>query len=197
MRKPLIVLTLISILMGSFAAGASAVPLTGRADPAAIAPYRNPKFKCGKWLRYKFEQAPGFPGSPKRDPLCVEYDKRNITLDNGGAVTFLSLEPARFAAAGGKCKYWQKDHWWIQISRPGEPVLVQWDGSYWFDMQRGEGGGIFSHFRVAGHPSDAAAVASLVERVSPDLGAVIRSYGARGGGGGAAGFFGNPSGQCP
>jgi hypothetical protein len=190
MRRSVVALVLVLVAFG--AAPASAVI---EHHPNGVSPYKNPHFKCGKWLRFEFEEAPQTP--PERDPLCVEYDKRNITLDNGGAVTFLSLEPFRFAAAGGKCKYWQKDHWWIQISQPGEPVLVRWDGSYWFDLQRGEGGGIFRNFRVAGHPSDAATAAALVERVSPGLGALIRTYGARGGGGGASGHFGNPSGECP
>ena len=175
--------------------GLDSVTLPPRSHPDGVSPYRDPHFKCGKWLRYRFDRAPEFP-PPPRDPFCVEYDKRNITVDNGGAVTFLRLEPFRFAAAAEKCFYWQKDHWWVQVSRPGEPVLVRWDGSYWLDRKRGEGGGIFRNFRVADHPSDAATVAALVERVSPDLGALIRSFGARGGGGGAAGHFGNPSERC-
>ncbi|MCA1727669.1 MAG: hypothetical protein LC722_08495 [Actinobacteria bacterium] len=196
MRKPVLTLCAGLCMVMQLSAAAPSLARPERAEPpTGISPYTNPQFKCGKVLRFKFDQGPELP-PPERDPLCVDYDKRDITLDNGGAVTFLSLEPARFAAAAGKCRYWQRDHWSIQISRPGEPVLVQWDGSYWFDLIRGEGAGILRRFRVAGHPSDAATVASLVERVSPALGAMIRAYGAQGGGGGATGHVGNPSGRC-
>jgi hypothetical protein len=117
-------------------------------------------------------------------------------VDNFGAVLFAYQEPFRFAAAAGKCRYWQVDHWSIQVSRPGEPVLVQWDGSYWFDLINGEGGGILRNFRVAGHRADVGAVASLVERVDPEAGALLRTYGARGGGGGGSAHLNNPTGQC-
>jgi hypothetical protein len=194
MRRSLAVLFPL-LVVGLLAPPATAMPLGPASHPTGLSPYRAPHFRCAKWLRYDSNESPSLP-SPANDPLCVEYDKRNITVDNLGAVIFLYQEPWRFAAAGGKCRYWQKDHWRIQVSRPGDPVLVQWDGSYWFDLINGEGGGILRNFRVAGHPADAAAVASLVERVSPEAGAMIRSYGARGGGGGGSAHLNNPTGQC-
>ncbi len=59
------------------------------------------------------------------DPLCVDYAKRDITVADGGAIGFLVAEPARFVLALGKCRYWQQDHWSVQLApRPGpaDPV---------------------------------------------------------------------------
>jgi hypothetical protein len=111
------------------------------------------------------------------DPLCVEYQKRDITVDNGGAARFTLAEPARFAIALPKCKYWQQDHWRIQVDRKDEHV-VQWDGSYWFDKGTGRAGAILRNFRVEGRPADPGAAADLVEKVSPELAQAMRSHGA-------------------
>ena len=88
------------------------------------------------------------------DPLCVDYAKRDITVDNGGAVRFAAAEPARFAIAVRACRYWQVDHWSVQLDR-GFTAIVRWDGSYWYDRGRGIGGVLMRNFRVAGQPSGA------------------------------------------
>lgn len=113
------------------------------------------------------------------DPLCVEYQKRDITVDNGGAARFTLAEPARFAIALRKCKYWQQDHWRIQVD-PKNQHIVQWDGSYWFDKGTGRAAAILYNFRIEGRAADPGAAADLVQKVSPTLAAAMRSHGASG-----------------
>jgi hypothetical protein len=157
------------------------------------APYVNPPFHC-KVHHYGNGKAPD-PLKTKGDPLCVEYNKRDITADNGGALRFLEAEPARFAVAG-KCQYWQQDHWKVRLDR-GFGAVVRWDGSYWFDVTDGAGAGILRHFHIAGQPVGPSQAAAALKTVSPAMAAMIRKYGAgRSGGGGAS--FTVPSGfpQC-
>jgi hypothetical protein len=149
------------------------------ADPSA-APYRHPTFHCAVVHRYGNGVSP--PLTLHDDPLCVVYNKRDITVDNGGAIRFLLAEPTRFAVAG-KCRYWQRDHWRIRIDRGMHP-LVRWDGSYWWDLKRGIGGAILHHFRIAGQPVGAAQAAAAVATVSPGMARLIHKYGGRHSGGG-------------
>lgn len=139
-------------------------------------PYVDPPFKkhC-KVHRFGDGVAPPLTGYPD-DPLCVEYSKRDITLDNGGAVAFLLAEPARFAIALPKCSYWQQDHWRVQVDRAQEH-LVQWDGSYWFDKGAGRAAAVLRNFRVDGQPTDPGPAADLVAQVSPELAQAMRTKG--------------------
>ena len=138
--------------------------------------YVNPPFaKHCKVHRFAEGVAPDLSKYPD-DPLCVEYQKRDITVDNGGAVSFLLAEPARFAIALPKCQYWQQDHWRIQVDRQQQHV-VQWDGSYWFDKGTGRAGAILRNVRFEGQPADPGPLADLVEQVSPELAQAMRSHG--------------------
>ncbi|HWA66488.1 MAG TPA: hypothetical protein VG899_09000, partial [Mycobacteriales bacterium] len=107
------------------------------ANPPSFAPYRPPTFHCPTVHYYGNGVAPPLAGLAGRT-LCVVYDKRDITVDNGGAIRFALAEPARFSVAA-KCQYWQRDHWRIRIDR-GYGEIVQWDGSYWWDLRNGYGG---------------------------------------------------------
>jgi hypothetical protein len=148
-----------------------------------LAPYHDPPFTC-KVHHYGNGKAPN-PLKTKDDPLCVDYNKRDITVDNGGAIRFLAAEPARFAVAG-KCEYWQQDHWRVRVDR-GFGAVVRWDGSYWFDINDGTGAAILRHFRIAGQPVGPTQAAAAVATVSPSLAKQIKMYGAgRSGGGGAS-----------
>jgi hypothetical protein len=151
-----------------------------RPDPSpGPAAFVNPPFaKHCRVHHFKEGVAPDLNGYPE-DPLCVEYQKRDITADNGGAAAFLLAEPARFAIALPKCKYWQQDHWRVQLDSKDEHI-VGWDGSYWFDKGTGRAGAILRNFSVEGHPADPGAVADLVQQVSPLLAEVMRSHGASG-----------------
>jgi hypothetical protein len=146
-----------------------------------VRPYFDPPFadQC-KVHQYGEGEAPD-PMKPHGDPFCVEYAKRNITVDNGGAVAFLLAEPDRFAAAGPVCRYWQQDHWSIQVSRR-DTAIIRWDGSYWFDKGRGQAAGRLRHLTMEGHPVRVRRAARLVGRVSPALAAYLRAY-SRGGDG--------------
>jgi hypothetical protein len=152
----------------------AAVPAVAASGPGT---YRPAPF-AGHCTVHHFReaQAPDLTAYPD-DPLCVEYQKRDITADNGGAVRFLAAEPSRFAIALPKCRYWQQDHWRVQVDRSAQH-LVQWDGSYWFDKGSGRAGAILRHFRVDGHHASAEQAERLIATASPTLAAIVRSYGA-------------------
>src|SRR4051794_38013787 len=135
--------------------------------------------------RFGEGEAPDLSAYPD-DPLCVEYAKRDITVDNGGAVAFLLAEPARVALAAPKCRYWQQDHWSVQFSR-GDVPIIRWDGSYWFDKGTGQAAGRLAGLTVGGLPVGVEEAAALVEQASPELADFLRSYDRRGPG---AGFDG-------
>jgi len=183
----------VALLAGSLPAGASLA-----AGPARPAPYSPPPFATQCHFRHFGEGVAPPVAGYKDDPLCVDYAKRGITIDNGGAVRFLLAEPARFAIAAKPCKYWQTDHWSIQVDT-GFGALVRWDGSYWFDKGRGIGAVLLRHFRVAGQPAGAAQAAAAIATVSPTLAAQIRRYGkgSHGSGGGMSFSLGGGDPQCP
>jgi hypothetical protein len=158
-----------------------------------VAPYFDPPFgDACEVHQFDEGEVPDLKALPD-DPLCVEYAKRDITVSNGGAIRFLLAEPARFVIAAGKCQYWQRDHWSVQL-RPGDTPVVRWDGSYWFDLGAGQAGARLSEFAIAGRPATLQEAAKFVAPYSPALAAFFRLYG-RGGDGGAvrAGLPFNPS----
>ncbi|MEW2384658.1 hypothetical protein AB0873_21565 [Micromonospora sp. NPDC047707] len=111
------------------------------------------------------------------DPLCVEYEKRDITADNGGALRFLLAEPSRFALAATTCRYWQQDHWSVQRSRGATP-LVAWDGSYWFDRRARLAALRLTNFRVAGRTAGVGDVVAALADDHPELARALARYGA-------------------
>jgi hypothetical protein len=183
------------------AASSAIIAATGAAAfaaPSPPTPYSPPPFAGHCQFRHFGEGvAPPIQGY-KDDPLCVDYAKRDITLDNGGAVRFTLAEPARFAIAAKPCKYWQVDHWSVQIDR-GFTAVVRWDGSYWFDKGRGIGAAVMRNFRIAGQRVGAAQAAAAIAIVSPQLAGEIRTYGRGSGrsGGGASFNLGGGDPQCP
>ena len=96
-----------------------------------------------------------FP-DPGADPFCVEFDKTNQNLTDFGLVEFTAQEPARVAAAGSKCFYFQRDHWTGSVVQGQQPELWHWDGDYWFDRARGLGGVSVRNFRLGGTPQNAS-----------------------------------------
>src|SRR3954468_7378997 len=77
---------------------------------------------------------------PEADPYCVEFDKRRQNVTQMGIVDFLSREPAPVAAAVPKCFYFQSDHWRASVVQGVGTALYEWDGHYFFDKARGDGG---------------------------------------------------------
>ena len=132
---------------------------TLRGDP--VAPFVEPPFagECGSIHHFDEGEAPPVDGCAF-DPLCVEYEKRDITAANGGAIDFLAAEPARFAVAIPKCRYWQLDHWRVQVS-PGDPTVIGWDGDYWFDKRNATGAAELNNFTIGGQPASPAQVSGF------------------------------------
>lgn len=176
MRRSRFVLTVAALL-------ALTSPGVAHAEDAAgpVRAYDAPPFgdEC-TWQRFGEGEAPDL-SADTADPLCVEYAKRDITVDNGGAVAFLLAEPARVALATPVCRYWQQDHWSVQVSR-GDTAVVRWDGSYWFDKGTGQAASRLRNLTFAGQPIGLAQAAELVDPVSPEAAAYLRAYG-RGGSG--------------
>ena len=93
---------------------------------------------------------------PDADPLCVEFDKTNQNVTDFGIVDFTAQEPARVAAAGDKCFYFQRDHWTGSAQQGQQPEVWHWDGDYWFDRARGVGGVSVRNYRIGGQPQSAS-----------------------------------------
>src|SRR4051794_8190644 len=189
---------MLRLLLCLFAAATAAAATTSHAAPSAPAPYTAPPFAGQCHVRHFGEGVAPPPSGYKDDPLCVDYAKRDITVDNGGAVRFAAAEPGRFAIAAKPCKYWQVDHWSVQIDR-GFTAIVRWDGSYWYDRGRGIGAVLMRNFRVAGQPVGADQAAALVATVSPPTADQIRRYGKGSGasGGGMSLQLGGGDVSCP
>src|SRR3954469_10280858 len=111
-----------------------------------------------------------FP-QPDADPFCVEYDKRHQNVTELGVVQFLSQEPARVAAAGPKCWYFQRDHWVGSIVQDdGTTQTYKWDGSYFFDKARGLGGVAIENFSINGQTGDPTTLPGFPEDWKPYFG---------------------------
>ena len=173
MRWTRIVLPLTALLVG--------LPVGASADDTPVPSYYAPPFadECTVH-RFGEGETPDITAYPD-DPLCVEYAKRDITVDNGGAVAFVLAEPARFAIATPMCQYWQRDHWSVQFSRGDTPV-VRWDGSYWFDKGTGQAAARLRNLTVGGEPATVEDAARAVEEASPELAAWLRAHGRPGSG---------------
>src|SRR5919109_2697852 len=92
---------------------------------------------------------------PEADPFCIEYDKRHQNLSELGVVEFLSKEPARVALASPKCFYFQSDHWRGSVVQSNASTKTyEWDGHYFFDKAKGEGGAWVTNFNVNGQSGD-------------------------------------------
>ena len=130
--------------------------------------YTDPGFAADCTFHHFGEGETPPPSLLGTEPLCVEYAKRDITVSNGGAVRFLLAEPARFAIAVPACRYWQLDHWSVQV-QPGGPTLVGWDGSYWFDKSAGTAAASVRNLTVAGQPATPEEAAAALRPYDPQL----------------------------
>jgi hypothetical protein len=120
--------------------------------------------------------------NPSADPYCVEFDKRRQNITQGGVVEFLSLEPARVAAASDKCFYFQSDHWrGSVVQSDASTKTYEWDGHYFFDKARGEGGVWVTNFNFNGHTYDPGQIpgvpAEYARYFGPGTGGVITRNG--------------------
>jgi hypothetical protein len=111
-----------------------------------------------------------FP-QPDADPFCVEYDKRHQNVTELGVVEFLALEPARVAAAGPKCFYFQRDHWVGSVVQGQTSTQTYaWDGNYWFDKARGTGGVYVENYSVNGQTGDPSQLPGFPAEYKPFFG---------------------------
>jgi len=173
-----------------------AVALLGASPARAQAPepYRDPPFTC---TVIDYGTAPPTLPAPADDPLCVRYDKTNITLSTLEVIDFLAAEPGRVAIVAAKCSYWQQDHWVIRAD-PQAPPLVSWEGSYWYDAPSGSAAGVLRNLRVADQPADATTfIAALRPIIGDEAADQMSAFADPGGGGGASfalpdGFGGDP-----
>jgi hypothetical protein len=165
MRPTATVATLAAALLAVLPGGASAQ------SAQVVGPYDGSiPFKCDL---QNVGTGTDFP-EPDADPFCVEFDKTSQNVTDFGIVDFASQEPARVAAAGDKCFYFQRDHWTGSIVQDQSPELWHWDGNYFYDRARGVGGVSVRNFRVGGQPQSA----------SPYVPPAYQSYFDENGGGG-------------
>ncbi|MCZ4611748.1 hypothetical protein O3S80_49980 [Streptomyces sp. Lzd4kr] len=143
---------------------------------ATLAPFTEPSFtESCTWHHFEEGEWPP-PWLWLYDPLCVEYDKRDITTDNGGALRFLLAEPSRFAVALVSCRYYQKDHWSVQTTTGSTP-FVAWDGQYWFDKRARTAAIRLTNFRIAGHSAGVGDVVDALRPDYPELAGALAEYG--------------------
>ena len=99
---------------------------------------------------------------PGADPYCVDFDKRRQNVTQAGFVEFVSLEPARVAAASPKCFYFQSDHWRASVVQDDASTKTyEWDGHYFFDKATGDGGVWVTNFNVNGQSGDPSQVPGM------------------------------------
>src|SRR3954454_1211203 len=115
---------------------------------------------------------------PGADPYCVEFDKRRQNVTQLGVVDFLSHEPARVAAAVPKCFYFQSDHWRGSVVQDdGSTRTYEWDGHYYFDKAKGEGGVWVTNFSLNGQTQDPSSIPGMPQDFAryfgPGTGGVI------------------------
>jgi len=156
-----------------FITSAVACATAGAAQPPTGWDGTNP-FKCT--LQNAGLQPTG--PNPGADPYCVDFDKRHQSVVDGGVVAFLSLEPARVAAAVDKCFYFQSDHWRGSVVQDdGTTKTYEWDGHYFFAKERGEGGAWVTNFNVNGHTGDPSEIPGIPQDFAryfgPGTGGVI------------------------
>ena len=168
-----------AVLSPNAAAAATARPAVtaATAATAAPAPFVEPSFAatCTWHFFGEGEQPPLWLMFV--NPLCVEYSKRDITFDDGGALNFLLAEPSRFAIALPTCRYYQKDHWSVQTTTGATP-LVAWDGQYWWDKAAGRAGARLANFRINGTTVGIGdAVTALRESGFPAVADALAAYG--------------------
>ncbi|MFF8848265.1 hypothetical protein ACF08N_37360 [Streptomyces sp. NPDC015127] len=154
------------------AVAASAVP-SAEEGPSS---YSEPAFADAcEWIHYGEAETPPW-WLFLNDPVCVEYEKRDITLSNGGALRFLAAEPARIAIAIPSCRYYQRDHWSVQAT-PRSVPLVAWDGQYWFDKGLGLGAVRLTNFKVGGLSAGLGDAVQALRPYFPELSAALAAFG--------------------
>ena len=154
-------------LVGIAAAALALIPASAYAQGPAEPFDGSVPFEC---VLQQAGMGAEFP-DPDADPFCVEYDKRHQNVSQGGVVQFLSLEPARVAAASPKCFYFQRDHWVGSVVQDdGRTETYSWDGSYYFDKAKGAGGAYVENFTFNNQSGDPTTMPGFPEEWKPYFG---------------------------
>ncbi|MFF3062481.1 hypothetical protein [Streptomyces sp. NPDC057909] len=183
-------LTAFSVALGVFAAAVSPAAALAPAKAPTTSGTVSPSLSGGPFTE------PGFAGScvwhsfgegvqppwwlAFADPLCVEYSKRDITFDDGGALTFLIAEPSRVALSLVTCHYYQKDHWSVQPTT-GVVPWVTWDGQYWWDKTAQRAGIRLTNFRINSTPVGIGDAVAALRLLFPDVADALAAYGGTSG----------------
>jgi hypothetical protein len=164
-------------LVGTAAAALALIPASAHAQGPAEPFDGTLPFDC---VLQQAGTGAEFP-DPDADPFCVEYDKRHQNVTEGGVVQFLSLEPARVAAASPKCFYYQRDHWVGSVVQgDGNTETYSWDGSYYFDKAKGSGGAYVENFTINNRSGDPTAMPGFPDEWKPYFGYGRGGYHATG-----------------
>ncbi|HTX32888.1 MAG TPA: hypothetical protein VMD09_16005 [Solirubrobacteraceae bacterium] len=108
---------------------------------------------------------------PGADPYCVYFDKTNQNVTELGLITFLTEEPARTAAAGPKCFYFQEDHWrGSVIQSDQQTVIYEFVGHYFFNKATGDGGVWVTGFTLGGQTFDPRDLPGFPAQYDQDFG---------------------------
>ncbi len=185
MSRPRLRTALLAATLAAAACVTAVAPTTAVAAPAAATvslgpgPFAEPSFAATcVWHRFgEGEQPPWWLAFA--DPLCVEYSKRDITLDNGGALRFLLAEPSRIAASLLTCHYYQKDHWSVQATTGAVP-WVAWDGQYWWDKTGQRAGARLANFRINGVSAGVGDAVAVLRPRFPELADALAASGEGG-----------------
>lgn len=167
-RRIAVFLASLMVMLTAVSAPAQAAQLSSGYTPPPFGP------TCTVYQFGEGEQPPLWMWA--LDPLCVEYSKRDITFDNGGALMFLLAEPSRFAIATPSCRYWQQDHWSVQTTQGAVPI-VTWDGNYWFDKKTRVAAAKINNFRINGVSVGIGDVVIALQNDFPELAAFLSEYG--------------------
>lgn len=171
-----LVLGTCAALIPSTASGASTTHTLPVSSEDHVGPFVEPGFASAcEWHRFGEGERPSWR-LMFADPLCIEYSKRDITIDNGGATQFLLAEPSRFAVASITCRYYQKDHWSVQ-STSGAVPWVTWDGQYWWDKRARRGGARLTNFKVQGQAVGIGDAVLALRPRFPQLADALDDYG--------------------
>ena len=156
----------VRVTLAAIISAAVLAPAAGAAGPPLSWDGTNP-FVCEL-------QKAGLNGTgpdPGADPYCIDFDKRYQNVSQLGVVEFLGKEPERVAAASPKCFYFQTDHWRGSIVQADASTKTyEWDGHYFFDKAKGEGGTWVTNFNVNGRTGDPRDVPGFPAEYKPFFG---------------------------
>ncbi|MFI8294097.1 hypothetical protein ACIGBL_33745 [Streptomyces sp. NPDC085614] len=166
----------LAVPMALMNAGSAHAAQLGAAPALTVQPFTEPNFAAMcSWHEFGEGVRPPW-WLLLVDPLCVEYSKRDITIDDGGALRFLASEPDRFAVTLLTCHYYQKDHWSVQ-STTGATPWVTWDGQYWWDKAAQHAGARLTNFRIGGHTAGIGDAVAALRPAFPHLADALSDFG--------------------